>query len=107
MTNSAPVVVVTGVGPGTGSAIARRFSLGGYKVAMLARTRERLEVLERELSNAKGYPCDVIQESQLDSVLDAVRRELGIPRVLITTRWVVRSAISWKSIRRCSIAIFR
>ena len=83
MTNNAPVVVVTGVGPGTGSAIARRFSLGGYRVAMLARTRERLEVLERELANAKGYPCDVTQESQLDSVLDAVRRELGIPSVLI------------------------
>jgi short-subunit dehydrogenase len=83
MSQNAPVAIVTGVGPGTGAAISRRFSLGGYKVAMLARTRERLEALERELSNAKGYPCDVTQESQLDSVIDAVRRELGIPRVLI------------------------
>src|SRR5215470_17432452 len=83
MNHTAPVAVVTGVGPGTGAAISRRFSLGGYKVAMLARTRERLEALERELSNAKGYPCDVTDESQLDSVLDAVRRELGTPSVLI------------------------
>jgi short-subunit dehydrogenase len=83
MSQTAPVAVVTGVGPGTGAAISRRFSLGGYKVAMLARTRERLEALELELSNAKGYPCDVTQESQLDSVLDAVRRDLGIPRLLI------------------------
>jgi len=83
MTNTARVAVVTGVGPGTGSAIARRFSLGGYKVAMLARTRERLAVLERELANAKGYPCDVTDETQLDSTIDEIRRDLGTPSVLI------------------------
>jgi NAD(P)-dependent dehydrogenase (short-subunit alcohol dehydrogenase family) len=78
-----PVVLVTGVGPGTGAAIARRFSQGGYAVAMLARTRERLAALERELSNARGYPCDVTDETQLDSTIDAIRRDLGTPRVLI------------------------
>ena len=54
MSQTAPVAIVTGIGPGTGAAISRRFSLGGYKVAMLARTRERLEALEHELSTAKG-----------------------------------------------------
>jgi short-subunit dehydrogenase len=83
MTSTAPVVVVTGVGPGTGSAIVRRFSSGGYKVAMLARTRERLAALERELANAKGYPCDVTDETQLDATIEAVRRDLGPPKVLI------------------------
>src|SRR5436190_21467697 len=83
MTSTAPVVVVTGVGPGTGSAIVRRFSSGGYKVAMLARTRERLAALERELANAKGYPCDVTDETQRDVTIEAVRRDLGPPKVLI------------------------
>jgi NAD(P)-dependent dehydrogenase (short-subunit alcohol dehydrogenase family) len=83
MNQTAPVAVVTGVGPGTGAAITRRFSLGGYKVAMLARTHERLAALERELLNAKGYPCDVTDETQVDSAIDAIRRDLGIPRVLI------------------------
>lgn len=32
-----PLAVVTGVGPGTGSALVRRFCQGGYRVAMLAR----------------------------------------------------------------------
>src|SRR5437773_1176072 len=54
-----PVVVVTGVGPGTGAAIARRFSRGGYAVAMLARSRDRLIALEREIESARAYPCDV------------------------------------------------
>jgi len=77
------IAVVTGVGPGTGAAIARRFARDGYKVAMLARSRERLANLERELADAKAYPCDVTDEAQLDSTIEAIRRDLGTPRVLI------------------------
>jgi NAD(P)-dependent dehydrogenase (short-subunit alcohol dehydrogenase family) len=83
MTDNAPVVIVTGGGLGAGSAITLRFSLGGYKVAMLARTCERLVTLERELADAKGYPCDVTDETQLDATVEAVRRDLGTPKVLI------------------------
>jgi NAD(P)-dependent dehydrogenase (short-subunit alcohol dehydrogenase family) len=83
MSQPPPVVVVTGVGPGTGAAIVRRFSQGGYRVAMLARTRERLAALEREIPNAKGYPCDVTDEGQLDSTIEAIRDDLGAPKVLI------------------------
>jgi len=78
-----PVALVTGVGPGTGAAIVRRFSQGGYAVAMLARNRERLSVLEREIANSRAYPCDVTDEAQLDSAIEAIRTDLGTPRVLI------------------------
>jgi NAD(P)-dependent dehydrogenase (short-subunit alcohol dehydrogenase family) len=37
-----PIGIVSGVGPGTGSALARRFAGGGHHVAMLARDAERL-----------------------------------------------------------------
>jgi NAD(P)-dependent dehydrogenase (short-subunit alcohol dehydrogenase family) len=83
MSETTPVALVTGVGPGTGAAISRRFSLGGYRVAMLARTRERLDALQREIPNARGYRCDVTDETQLDSVIEAVRRDLGAPKVLV------------------------
>jgi NAD(P)-dependent dehydrogenase (short-subunit alcohol dehydrogenase family) len=83
MNKDGRVAVVTGVGPGTGAAIARRFARDGYKVAMLARTRVRLANLERELGDAKAYPCDVTDEAQLDSTIDAIRRDLGRPQVLI------------------------
>jgi NAD(P)-dependent dehydrogenase (short-subunit alcohol dehydrogenase family) len=83
MSKNTPVVLVTGVGPGTGAAISRRFAEGGYRVAMLARTSERLDALQREIPNAKGYPCDVTDEAQLDSVIEAVRRDLGVPTVLV------------------------
>src|ERR1700691_4262975 len=78
-----PVAVVTGVGPGTGAAVARRFARGGYAVAMLARNRERLASLEREIADSHAYQCDVTDETQIDTTLNAIRAQLGEPKVLV------------------------
>jgi NAD(P)-dependent dehydrogenase (short-subunit alcohol dehydrogenase family) len=78
-----PIALVTGVGPGTGAAIARRFARGGYAVAMLARNRDRLASLEREIPNSHAYPCDVTDEAQLDATIEAIRADLGAPKVLV------------------------
>src|SRR2546427_3081896 len=78
-----PIAVVSGVGPGTGAAITRRFAAGGYRVAMLARDRDRLAALEKEIAGAHAYPCDVTDEGQLDAALAGIRARLGTPSVLI------------------------
>ena len=78
-----PVCVITGVGPGTGTALARRFARGGYRVAMLARNAERLGGLERELPDTKAYLCDVSDATQVDATLDKIERDLGAPTALI------------------------
>ena len=78
-----PVAVVTGVGPGTGAAIARRFSQGGYAVAMLARSGDRLATLEREIERARAYPCDVTDEAALDRTIETIRADLGTPKILV------------------------
>jgi NAD(P)-dependent dehydrogenase (short-subunit alcohol dehydrogenase family) len=83
MKETLPVALVTGVGPGTGAAIARRFARGGYSVAMLARSAERLAALEKEIEHTRGYPCDVTDVDALDGALERVRADLGPPRVLI------------------------
>jgi short-subunit dehydrogenase len=80
---SAPICVISGVGPGTGSALARRFTEGGYHVALLARNERRLAALEKELGSAKGYPCDVSDPEQIDRVAAAIERDLGNPSVVI------------------------
>src|SRR5262245_27067211 len=77
------VCVITGVGPGTGAALARRFAKGGYRVALIARTAERLRKLEAELKGAKAYPCDVSNPEQVGVALEAIERDLGHPSVLI------------------------
>jgi NAD(P)-dependent dehydrogenase (short-subunit alcohol dehydrogenase family) len=77
------VCVVTGVGPGTGAAMVRRFHEGGYRVAMIARTAERLEALAGEMPNAHAYPCDMADPAQIESTLARVADELGPPSIAI------------------------
>ncbi len=80
---SRKVALVTGVGPGTGSAIVRRFPAGGCAVAMLARSGERLAALADEMEHAHAFPCDVTDEAALTATLDTVRDTLGAPSVLV------------------------
>lgn len=78
-----PVCVISGVGPGTGSALVRRFAAGGYRIAMLARNAERLADLATQVPSAKAYVCDVSGQSQVNTALASVEREMGAPNVLI------------------------
>ena len=78
-----PLALVTGVGPGTGSAIVRRLAAGGYAVAMLARDAERLASLERDVAGTKAYACDVTDIEQVDRTVAAVQDDLGPPSVFV------------------------
>src|SRR6516225_3274300 len=80
---TAPVCLISGVGPGTGSALARRFAEGGYRLALLARSEGRLSALEKELPNTRGYRCDVSDPAQVEAAASAVERDLGNPAVFI------------------------
>ena len=80
---SKKVALGTGVGPGTGSSIARRFSDGGYKVAMIARDKERLKSLEDELEDSKGYSCELRNQEYLNSTVDNIIKDFGYPDVFI------------------------
>lgn len=80
MTDKAkPLALVTGVGPDTGAAVARRFAEGGYRVAMLARNAERLAALEKEIPDSIAIPCDVSDARALESAIAAV----GRPKVVV------------------------
>jgi len=78
-----PVCVITGVGPGTGSALVRRFVAGGYHVAMLARNAGRLDALAKEMPDAHAFPCDVTDRAQVDATIDAIETKLGAVDVLV------------------------
>ncbi len=77
------VCLVTGVGPGTGRAIAGTFAGNGFEVAMLARNRERLEEIRSATPNTHCYPCDVTDFEHLRSVIAAVEKDLGVPDVIV------------------------
>lgn len=78
-----PLAVVTGVGPGTGASVVRRFHEGGYQVAMLARNAARLSELESELPNAFAVPCDVADPDALNKALRTIENRAGAPRVVV------------------------
>jgi len=75
--------LVTGVGPGTGTSVVKRFAIAGYKVAMLSRSEERLLNLQAEIPNTVAYPCDVSNEQQMSDVINKVKKDLGVPDVLV------------------------
>lgn len=76
---SKPLALVTGVGPGTGASIARRFAKSGYRVAMLARDTGRLAALEAEIAGSVGIACDV---SDPDALARAIA-QVGDPKVVV------------------------
>lgn len=78
-----PLAVVTGVGPGTGSAVARRFAASGYRVAMLARDKQRLDALAEEITSAVPMACDVSDSATLERVLDEIDQRFGPPKVVV------------------------
>jgi NAD(P)-dependent dehydrogenase (short-subunit alcohol dehydrogenase family) len=77
------VCIVTGVGPGTGTALARRFAADGYRVALLARDAARLDALAAELPGSAAFPVDVGDLDALRETLARVRKDLGAPSVLL------------------------
>jgi NAD(P)-dependent dehydrogenase (short-subunit alcohol dehydrogenase family) len=95
--NQPGVAVVVGVGPGLGAALVRRFArdghtaagraIGGYPVAMIARSREFMDGLAAEVEAAGGrtlaVTADVGDAEQVGRAFDAVRSKLGTPEILL------------------------
>ncbi len=83
------VVVIAGVGPDLGAALARRFVREGCHVAMLARSADFLKGLADELNAAHHdtvalpLPCDLIDSAQIANAFSEVRVRLGPADVLI------------------------
>jgi NAD(P)-dependent dehydrogenase (short-subunit alcohol dehydrogenase family) len=75
---SKPVAVVVGVGPGLGSALARRFATAGMAVAVARRNPERLAELAEEIG-AKAYDCDATEHGAVEELFTAVEDDLGRP----------------------------
>ncbi|MEH2565905.1 SDR family oxidoreductase [Bradyrhizobium sp. AZCC 2289] len=78
-----PIVIVTGVGPGTGSAIVRRFAAEGFRVIALARSPDPIRALEQELPDTHAMISDVSSERQVADAVADVRNRYNSPKLLI------------------------
>jgi len=59
-------LLLVGAGPGLGSAVARRFAVGGYRVTLLARKTDRVGELAQSLDDT-GAEIDTIEADASDS----------------------------------------
>jgi 3-oxoacyl-[acyl-carrier protein] reductase len=75
-----PVVLVTGASAGIGEAIARRFAAGGFRIVAVARRKERLEQLARDLSATTAvatFAADVTDADAPDRAVELATRTFG------------------------------
>jgi meso-butanediol dehydrogenase / (S,S)-butanediol dehydrogenase / diacetyl reductase len=78
--NQKPVVLVTGASSGIGDGIARRFAKAGWRVVAVARRKERLDALAKELSEAGetvAFAADVTQPKAGDEAVQFAMKSFG------------------------------
>jgi len=80
---SKPVCAVIGVGPGNGTAIARKFSSEGYKIALLSRNEDYLNRLTHEWGDTRAYAYDALDLTAPEKVFGKIKQELGPIDVLV------------------------
>ena len=80
-------VVISGVGPGLGASLARKFAREGCQVALLARSADYLEALAAEIQKtggtAKGFPTDIGESQKVDDSFAQIRKEFGKVDILV------------------------
>ena len=78
------IAVVTGASAGIGLAASRALIREGARVAMLARTPEKLEAAASSLGpSATPFAVDVTDRDGIRRVFETVRSDLGPPNILV------------------------
>jgi NAD(P)-dependent dehydrogenase (short-subunit alcohol dehydrogenase family) len=87
------VVVVTGASSGIGRATAVAFAAVGASVALVARRREVLEEVHREIAESGGealvVPADVTKRKRLRETMKTVRRHYGRIDIVVNNAGVL------------------
>lgn len=71
------VCAVFGFGPGLGKATACKWAAEGFHVVLLSRSLEKLKAAESDISNSKGFACDVTDPTSVESAVSSIENELG------------------------------
>ncbi|MCX7799173.1 MAG: SDR family oxidoreductase [Fimbriimonadales bacterium] len=78
------VAMVAAGTKGIGWACARALAAEGCRVAVCSRSDDNLERAAAELPGLHAHRCDVTRAEDLEAWVEAVRRDLGEPDILVT-----------------------
>lgn len=88
--------LITGASSGIGAELARAFAAAGAAVALAARRRDRLAVLESEIRAGGGraisVELDVTAREALPKIFDSIEAELGTADVIVNNAGVAAPA---------------
>ncbi|WP_328524877.1 SDR family NAD(P)-dependent oxidoreductase [Kribbella sp. NBC_00359] len=85
-------IVVVGVGPGIGVAVARRFVREGMSAGLIARSEEKVKAAADALAGAEvlAVAADCTDEVGLRAALDRVINAHGVPDVVVYNAAVIQ-----------------
>ena len=99
-------VVIAGVGPGLGAALARKFANHGCNIGLLARNKSYLDQLVDEMAHdgqtALALPTDLADAVQIELAFQQFTDTLGTVDILINHT----SGAFWKSVMEISAEEF-
>ncbi|PVB63775.1 SDR family oxidoreductase [Labrenzia sp. 011] len=108
-------VVITGAARGLGREMAREIAAHGAKLALLDLNEEGLQETVRLCAGtrgqAKAYPVDVTDETAVETVFGAIRKDLGAVEALVNNAGITNDdllvkAKDGKILRKMSLAHF-
>src|SRR5271169_959345 len=74
--------LIVGAGAGLSSSLARLFAREGIKIALAARSIEKLGALCTE-TGARAFACDATDHDEVERLFGLVEREIGTPDVVV------------------------
>ncbi len=82
-----PLLVILGAGPGVSAGIARKFGINGFKVILLSRKQQSLDLqlTELQLKNIESYGiiADSSEPKSVIAAFDQIQKNYGTPDVLV------------------------
>lgn len=91
------VVMLTGAGKGVGRETAKRFAAQGARVGLIARSEERLRMVEEEIrasgGEAMAIRCDVSEEQDVAAAVQRLEDAYGGIDILVNNAAVFRGGL--------------